>query len=346
MPQRILIVRLSAIGDSILSVPVLNSLRRNFPSAKIGWVIERPSSQLIQGHTALDEMFVISKRTLKSPRELWSLVQRLRQWKPDVTIDLQGLTKSALIAWLSGAKSRIGFHLSPFDGRELSTLLNNRLFRSESKHIVDRGLELLGLLGISDSQVEFDLPETDSDADFAARVLVGKSMTERFAMINVGAGWPSKIWPSSRYASIAQHLGRHWGVPSLVVWSGDQERAAAEVVVEESGGHATLAPATSLCQLRSLIRRACLFVGSDTGPMHLSVAVGTPTIGMIGPMPLERVVPYGAANIGIQRDSLASFNSSDRKKDCRPMLSITVDDVQQACDTVMNGIQFSNAKIA
>jgi ADP-heptose:LPS heptosyltransferase len=100
MPKRILIVRLSAIGDSLLSVPVLNALRRNWPDSEIGWVIEGASAQLIQGHVALDQLFVASKSMFKSPRKLWEFGRTLKSWKPDVTIDLQGLTKS-MAAWCS-----------------------------------------------------------------------------------------------------------------------------------------------------------------------------------------------------------------------------------------------------
>lgn len=334
MTKRILIVRLSAIGDCILSVPVLNSIRRNFPDSRIGWVIEGAASQLIQGHAALDDLFVVPKRAFKSPRALWTFASQLRAWKPDITLDLQGLTKSSLIAWLSGAKSRLGFQRDPFEGRELSCFLNNRLFKPESEHIVDRSLELLRLLGVNDSMVSFDLPEQDDDAKFADRMLRSKQLEGRFAIINVGAGWISKIWPSDRYASIARHLGEKWGTPSVVVWSGQQEKLAADQVVAESGGHATLAPATTLTQLGSLIRRASLFVGSDTGPMHLSVALGTPTIGMIGPMPIERVCPYGANNVGVQNNRL--LKTADRKTDCSPMLSIFSEHVVQVCDQIMN----------
>ena len=346
MAKRILIVRLSAIGDSILSVPVLTSLRRNFPTAEIGWVTERASAQLIQGHPALDQLFVTSKSTFKNPRDLWELGKQLRQWKPDITLDLQGLTKSSLIAWLSGAKNRIGFHHGHFDGRELSTWFNNQLFQADAEHIVDRGLELLGLLGVHDKRVEFNLPEMNQDTEFADKVLQSIHLTSPFAIVNVGAGWPSKIWPSDRYASVAKHLGQLWGVPSLVVWSGEQERAAAEQVIAQSGGFAQLAPSTTLTQLRSLIRRSCLFIGSDTGPMHLSVAVGTPTVGMIGPMPIQRVRPYGANTVGIQKARLPESKLSDRKSDCVPMLSIQIEDVILACDTIMHRLDQSRAKVA
>ncbi len=334
MAKRILIVRLSAIGDCILSVPVLNSVRRNFPDARIGWAIESASSQLIRGHSALDDMFIVSKRAFKSPYELWTLVAKLRKWKPDITLDLQGLTKSSLIAWLSGAKSRLGFHRDNFDGRELSCFLNNQLYEPESKHIVDRNLELLRLLGVNDSKVSFDLPEQANDSKFAERTVASLQLDDRFAIINVGAGWVSKIWPSDRYANVAKHLGVHWGIPSLVLWSGEQEKFAAEQVVAGSNGYATLAPPTTLSQLGSLIRRASLFVGSDTGPMHLSAAIGTPTIGLIGPMPIERVCPYGTINVGIQNIRL--LKGSNRKTDVTPMQSISTDDVKHACDRIMD----------
>ncbi|HUP81602.1 MAG TPA: glycosyltransferase family 9 protein [Pirellula sp.] len=341
MAKRILIVRLSAIGDCILSVPVLSSIRRNFPHARVGWVIEPASSQLIRGHSALDDLFIVSKRAFKSPRELWTLAAKLREWKPDITLDLQGLTKSSLIAWLSGAKSRLGFHRDSFDGRELSCFLNNQLYSPESLHIVDRNLELLRILGVNDSKVSFDLPEQVSDSIFAERTVASLPLEGRFAIINVGAGWVSKIWPSDRYASIAKHLGVHWGLRSLVVWSGEQEKFAAEQVVAGSSGYATLAPATTLSQLGSLIRRASLFVGSDTGPMHLSVAIGTPTIGLIGPMPIERVCPYGTNNVGVQNIRL--LRESNRKTECVPMQSISTDEVQKACDRLMDRSVFSQS---
>ena len=335
LPKRILIVRLSAIGDCLLSVPVLNALRRHLPDSKIGWVVERASAQLLQGHCALDDMFVISKQTFKSPSQIWKLRNELQHWKPDTTIDLQGLTKSSMLAWLSGAKSRIGFNRGRFDGRELSTWFNNKLYDTETDHIVDRSLGILGLLGINDKTVEFNLPEAEHDACFAKQYCDSNQLNGRFAMINVGAGWPSKIWPSDRYASVASHLYDRWGLPSLVVWSGDKELETAKAVCSKSGSHTKLAPATNLTQLSSLIRRAVLFVGSDTGPMHLSVAVGTPTVGLIGPMPIERVCPYGGFNIGVQSERLPDERSSERRTYCLPMLSIDVGSVVQACDKLI-----------
>jgi heptosyltransferase-1 len=346
MEKRILIVRLSAIGDTILSVPVLNALRKRFPTAKIAWVTEKASAQLLQGHLALDELFVVSKQTFKSVKELWKLRQKLQGWNPEITIDLQGLTKSSLIAWLSGAKQRLGFNRDTFDGRELSTFFNNHLYQSDSNHIVDRGIDLLALLGIKNEKVVFDLPEFDADRRFASQSLSELGITGPFCTINVGAGWPSKIWPSQRYADVANHLGKTHGLPSLVVWSGDKERLAAVEIAAKSSSYSKLAPATTLTQLRSLIRQSRLFAGSDTGPMHLAAALGVPTIGMIGPMPLQRVSPYGEQNIGVQRDSLPAHLASQRKSNCGPMLSIQVEDVKAACDTILNRSYQLETKVA
>ena len=294
----------------------------------------------------MNELFVVSKKSFKSVKELWKLRQKLQGWNPEITIDLQGLTKSSLVAWLSGAKQRLGFNRDTFDGRELSTFFNNHLYQSDSTHIVDRGIDLLALLGIQNKSVVFDLPEFDADRLFANQSLLELGIQGPFCIINVGAGWPSKIWPSQRYADVANHLGEQYGLPSLIVWSGEKERHAAVEIRAQSNSHSKLAPATTLTQLRSLIRQSRLFVGSDTGPMHLAAALGVPTIGMIGPMPLQRVSPYGDQNIGVQRDSLPDHLTSQRKSNCGPMLSIQVEDVTAACDTILSRTYQLETKVA
>jgi heptosyltransferase I len=266
---------------------------------------------------------------------MWQQGKELRNWGPDVTIDLQGLTKSALLAWLSGAPRRLGFCKQTFDGRELSTWMNNQLLAPKSEHMIDRGVELLQLLGVSPVSVRFELPGSDEEQSFAERTIKASHIEGPYAVINVGAGWVSKLWPAERYADVANHLWHYWGTPSLVVWSGQAEQHLAEEVVSRARSAASLSPATTLSQLRGLIRNACLFVGSDTGPMHLSVAVGTPTVGMIGPMPIERVGPYGPDNIGIQRERLADNKANERKTNCGPMLSISSQDVNEAVDRLM-----------
>jgi len=336
MEQRILIVRLSAIGDVVLSTPVLCALRRAFPNAKLGWAVESAGAQLLQGHPDLDDLIVLSKDSFRSMKNFYRAAMEVRAWRPTATIDLQGLTKSSLLAFASGAPVRYGFRKGDFDGREMSCWLNNRLIQPQHQHIVERGMELIQSLGVKETDIAYRLPEEDADSRFAKSVVKNQCLDQPFAIVNVGAGWPSKIWPSERYAAVARYLSSQWGLMSLVLWSGEAERIAAQEVVHLSEGCAELAPGTSLKQLRSLIRLARIFVGSDTGPMHLSVAVGTPTVGMIGPMPLERVGPIGPIHIGVQNETLAPSQKSQRKLDCKPMLSISIEDVFTACGTILS----------
>lgn len=330
---RILIVRLSAIGDVIHGLPVLNALRRAMPDAEISWVVEGRAGDLLRGHAALNEVVSVPRGWLKSAKEVLKLRGKLKQLRPEIALDLQGLTKSAVAAWISGAKRRIGF--SGVDGRELSPYLNNTRVLPTRTHVIDRTLELLQPLDIAPAPVEFNLPETAADVGTARRVAEAYFGSSRFAIINPGAGWPSKIWPAERFGAVGRYLGLS-GVPSMVVWAGPQEKAWAETIVAESCGHTQLAPSTTLTELASVTRLASLFVSADTGPLHLAAAVGTPCVGLFGPMPAERNGPYGEANIAIQEVCLQGSSRERRTADNSSMTVITIERVCEACDEIIN----------
>jgi len=330
---RILIVRLSAIGDVILTMPLLNALRERFPQALLAWVVENKASCLLEGHEALDELIVVPKGFLKSPRVVWGLLRRLRAMRFDVAIDPQGLTKSALVGWLSGAKRRIGPRGQW--GRELSPWLNNELVLPAALHLVDRTLELLRPLGIERPAVEFRVPQSDEERQAAAGLIAAAGLEKGFAIINPGASTPSKIWPPQRFAAVARHVGKAWSWPSLVIWAGTAEMALAEWIVGESEGHAQLAPATSLRQLSALTRLARLFISADTGPMHLAVAVGTPCVGLCGPWPAAQSGPYGPQHLAVQKMVLDGTSRQRRRAPSRYMEAIDVPSVCEACDTVL-----------
>ncbi len=330
---RILIVRLSAIGDVLHGLPVLNALRDAMPRARLGWLVEKRASTLLEGHSSLDDLMTLPRGWLKSPRELWRLRRRLRAFGPDVAIDLQGLAKSAIAARLSGARRRIGFGCEK--GRELSTWLNNDLVRSTARHIIDCNLELLRPLGIERPAVRFSIPERPADAAWAEELLRREGLEGGYAVLNPGAGWPSKLWPADRYAAVAVWLAQARGLPTLAVWAGAQERSWAEQITAGSQGHARLAPPTSLLQLAAITRQAKLFVGSDTGPLHLAVALGTPCVGLFGPMPAERNGPYGPQHVAVQK---AQFHGTSRQRRNAPaslMEAISPEDVCEACSEVL-----------
>jgi len=331
---RILIVRLSAIGDVIHGIPVLNALRKAFPKAHLGWVVEERAARLLEDHPALDQLITVPRGWLKSPRAVLRLRRQLHAAAFDVTIDVQGLTKSAMAAWLSGAKRRIGFDGAK--GRELSRQLNTELVSSTAEHIIDCNLELLQPLGITSPEVQFNLPEKAQDRMIAERLIRRVGLENGFALINPGAGWPSKLWPAERFAEVAQHLGRTWHLPSVVVWGGKQEQALAHKVVANSQGYAWEAPPTSLLELAALARRARLFLAADTGPLHLAVAVGAPCIGLFGPMPAKRNGPYGPGNVAIQAVHFEGTSRQRRNAPREVMEAISVDMVCDACDGFLN----------
>ena len=332
-PTRFLITRLSAIGDCILTTPVANALRDHVPDAFVAWLVEKPAAPLLRGHEAIDELIVLPRGWLKDIRLVWNLRRRLRQMRFDVVLDAQSLTKSAIPAWLSGAKTRSGF--SKPMGREFAPWLNNRLVRRDARHVVDTMLQTLEPLGIEARDVQFRLP-IDEDAEAKAEeFLKEKGLLDGFVAINPGAGWASRLWPVERYAAVAQSLGSKWSLPSLVVWAGDQERAWAEEIVEGSGGRATLAPSTSLPELASLFRRTRLFLGSDTGPLHMAVAVGIQCVSIHGTTPAWQSGPYGEGHIAIQEVYHEGTSRERRKANNDAMKKVSIDRVRDACDQIL-----------
>ncbi|WP_425616851.1 glycosyltransferase family 9 protein [Anatilimnocola sp. NA78] len=331
---RFLITRLSAIGDCILTMPLACALRDAFPQAWIGWLAEKGGASLLQGHPALDEVIVSPKRVLHSLTDTWQLRAKLRALKIDVSLDPQGLAKSAVMGWLSGAKRRIGFRAP--HGRECSDWMNNQLVTSRQSHVVDRYRELLGPLDVQPTTVRFDVPRQPGATQVIASWLDQQKLTQQpVAVINPGAGWDSKLWPAERYAAIAHHLHREHGLPSLVVYAGGREKTWAEQIVAGSHGGARLAPNTSLPELAALLRHARLFVGSDTGPLHLAAAVGVPCVGVYGPTPPTECGPYGPGHRTVQTYLQSGTCRERRKAENIAMQAVTVEQVAAACHDVL-----------
>jgi lipopolysaccharide heptosyltransferase I len=331
---RILIVRLSAIGDVIHGLPVLCALREAMPNAFIGWVVESRCAGVLEGHPALDALVQAPRGWLASPRRVAGLGRRLRSLRFDMAIDLQCLTKSAIAAWLSGAPRRLG--KMGEHGRELSQWFHNELVDVGGTHVIEHYLQMLRPLGITSPAVRFDLPERAEDARTAESFLHTSGLARGgFAVLNPGAGWPSKVWPAERYGELARHLLAAHGLSSVAVWGAAAERPLAETIVAMSRGAAQLSPATSLGELAALARRAALFIGSDTGPMHLAVAVGTPTISMHGPSRAEWCGAYGSCNIRLQARYEDGSSRARRQADDSAMRAISVEMAAEACDQLL-----------
>ena len=330
---RILITRLSAFGDCILTLPMACALRQRFPNALLAWAVEPLSLPTIKLHSCIDEVVAVPKGWLKSPRAIRRLRHELRALRLDIVIDPQSLSKSATLAWISGAKRRIGFAAPR--GRELAPWLNTELVTADVRHIVDASLRLLRPVGIRTPKVEFQVPIDTSTMAKVERFLKDAHLGGGFSIVNAGASWLSKLWPADRFGRVARFLGEVHNLPSLITWAGDDESNRADVIVAKSGGHAIKSPPTSLLELAEFLRRAVIVVSSDTGPLHLAAGTGTPCVGLYGPTRHEECGPYGKQHIALQAQFPSHRNRKLRKTDMAPMLSISEDAVCQACSDIL-----------
>src|SRR5262245_114072 len=305
---RVLIARLSAVGDCVQTMPLACAVRERWPEAHVTWVVEKGAAPLVETNEAVDRVIVLPKRCATSLKMLLWLRRGLRAGRFDVSLDPQGLTKSGLVAWLSGARRRIGFARPA--AREVNPWLQTEWVMSRAVPRVDRYLELLRPLGIEMAGVRFGISIPPA-AERVAEELAGRAeLRGGYVALNPGAGWDSKRWPVERFAEVARHLGSR-GMPCVVTWGGEQERVWAEAIVSQSGGAAVMAPATSLVELAAVLRRARLFVGSDTGPLHLAAALETPCVAMFGASAAEACGPYGEGHVVLQT---ALDESPGRKK--------------------------------
>ena len=330
---RILIARMSAVGDTILTLPVLSALRDRFPKAYLGWVVERNSSAVVLDHDYVDEVIVLERGWFTSPASILVARRRLQRGRFEIAIDCQSMTKTALASWLSGARTRIGCRGEY--GRELSPWLNNVLVQPQRPHLTDRSMELLRPLDIERSEVQWRFPIGPADHEVARQTLDRLQLNSDFAVMNPGANWLSRRWEMDRFAAVAAYLSRRHNLPALVIWGNDRELKWAQKIVEHSHGQATLAPRTTLAELAALLNRARLFVSADAGPLHLAVAVGAPCVALHGITRPEDSGPYGTPHMSLQVRHDVHSRRQRKRADNRLMRLITPEMACQACSELL-----------
>ena len=329
-PRSIIIVKLSAIGDVLHAVPAAVALKKAFPTTRIGWAVEGRAADVLAGHPAIDHLFRLPRGWLKSPPAVWSLRRQLQTFAADVTIDMQGLFKSMVATALTGARTRIGY--AKPESLEQAWLAYTHAIRPAAPHIMERHCELLAPLGVATPAIEFGMPRWPVSRSRVKEWFRELRFDSSPVIMNPGAGWASKLWPTARFAAVARELRHRQGVASLVVWGGGDERAAAERIVAEADGAAVMAPATTLQDLGEACRLAQLFISSDTGPLHLAAAVGTPCVGLFGPVPADRNGPYGPLHANVEPPAHLRPAWTDRKTDTQSMLGIEVAAVVAAAE--------------
>ncbi len=337
--KNILIIKPSSLGDIVLTLPALSALRRSFPDAKISWLIRPEFAPLLDNHPHLNNIIHFDRKFLGkawyNPRAfaaLLSLIHKLRQNKFDIVIDLQGLFRTAVLAWLSGCKKRFGMATA----REFAHIFyTHKLAQDQSCiHLVDYYLKIAQAAGASDLSVEFVL-----NTDRAATDSVRKLLTERkvkpdnYAVIVPGSAHSDKCWPVERFAALAEKISSRFGF-SIVATGTKAEKSVIETLQRKTSVRLTnLAGLTNLRELTALIKSARLVVSNDTGPGHIAAALGVPVVLIFGRSNPARVAPYGRPNCvaAVEPDG-RGFNT-DSKNPKHNIKAVTVDEVyQKVCE--------------
>jgi len=336
--NRVLIVKLGALGDIVHAIPVAAALRRAMPSVRIDWLVS-PRHRAI-----LDLVPVIDRRLEMPDSRMFSVVRELRRNHYDVALDLQGLIKSAFLARASGARRVIGFS-SRYVREPLARLFYTEaydpggggMYHENETHVVLTNLGLLEPLGLHAAASPPEFPIDVVPSEVARRV--ADATGGRYAMLNVGAAWPNKRWMPSRFAAVAAALRGTYGLPSIVVWGPGEEQLARDAA-DASSGAATLLPQTSIADLATLARGAALFVTGDTGPAHIAAAVGTPIVGIYGPTRPSRNGPWSADDVTVSRAEVCQCH---HLRECRLekmcLEDIEVGEVMSAIERRLAGVR-------
>ncbi len=347
--ERLLIVRLSAMGDVIHTLPAAQALRDAFPNSKIGWLIEERWAELLcapgtprRGARSAARPLVDWVHTVKltgwrkSLFSLPTLEQIARVWNDvraaryDVAIDLQGAIRSAVLARWSGAPVVYG---AAQPRESPAGLWYTRQAIPRGAHVIEQNLSVAAaVLGRNVNAAPVEFPR-----DRAAKDRIEKRLSEagiaEFAIVNPGAGWGAKRWPAERYGRVARGLAES-GLRAVVNYGPGEEGLAHQV--EEASEGAAKAVACSITELIALTRRAKLFIGGDTGPLHLAAALKVPVVAIFGPTDPARNGPYGTRSVVLRNPASATSHARNPKPD-EGMLEISVDTAIDAARKLIAG---------
>lgn len=303
--MRILVVRLRQIGDVVFTTPALTGLRQHFPDAFIAYLVEPAAAAVVAHHPAIDELIVVPPRPsgLAGVRAEYALIRQIRQRHFDLVLDFHGGPRASVITWLSGAETRIGYTVK---GRSwMYTRAVDRPRELRARHSVENQWDLLTALGVAPAdRVRFPVL-MPLDAGAAAGVDrrlqdAGVVPGDRLIVMHVSAGNPFRRWPIPAFAEVAGQLVSDHPRHRLIVTSGPSERDAAQQVIDAARGalpvdraHQILACGEfSLAEVRALVERAVLYIGGDSGPMHVAATSHVAMVSLYGPTLPARSEPW------------------------------------------------------
>jgi lipopolysaccharide heptosyltransferase II len=299
---RVLLVRLRLLGDVVFTTPLVRALRRTFPDARLTYLVEEAAAPVLRGNPHLDELIVIPRRSGAARlRDDLSLGLRLRRERFDVAIDLHGGPRSAWLTWASGAPMRIGYTIK---GRTwMYTHTVPRAADLTPRHSVCNQWDLLRPLGIDECDPSRDALEMADDPQAAARVderlcSLGFRADNTLVVIHVSAGNPFRRWPAEHFAALAAGLARQDPNRWIVLTAGPSDRVAAEAIAADArarlggAGGTIVHPDLDVAELRAATARAGVYIGGDSGPLHVASTTRTPVVALMGPTLPERSRPW------------------------------------------------------
>jgi len=330
--RRLLIVRLSAMGDVLHALPAVGALRVAMPEIHIGWVVEERWADLIRCarvhdgpalRPIIDEVHTVNLKqwrqsltSIRTWKEIHTAISELRRAACDAAVDFQGAARSALLARLSRAPSIYGFA----EPREnVASMFYTSAVATKAKHVIAQNLELASVLARHELQA--------AQIEFTSAVQASPVQRPGYVILNPGAGWGAKQWAPERYGEVAKHLAHRLQLRSLIN-AGPGEDDLVRSAQSASDG-AAQPISCSPVELVHILRGACLFIGGDTGPMHLAAAMGVPVVAVFGPTDPARTGPFRTKSIVLRNpDSRTSFSHGSSPDPA--MLQISTEDVVRA----------------
>jgi heptosyltransferase-1 len=282
MNGRFLIIRLSALGDIIHTLPAFAALRRNCPKARLVWVVGKEGKEVLDFVPGIDEVVVVGDQGWRG---------KIKD-KNQTAFDFQGLVKSSFMALFSRARTRIGFNRKNLKEPLAAHFYTDRLEEvPESMHVIAKNLKLLTKVGVKEDRFEFPLniPEEVLDSVRQKIPELGRSGDKRLVIFNVGASWETKRWPAEAWARLWEMV-RQEKLSPLFLWGNEEEKRAALAASEKS--RIPLVPFLSIKEVMALIKQAALLVSGDTFALHAACALGVPVVGLFGPTNPARNGPF------------------------------------------------------
>ncbi len=333
--MRILIVKMSALGDVVHALPVLDYLQTTVPGAEVDWVVEESFLPILTGNPALAQIHPVRfKAWRKQPfsettrQEIFRLWSTVRSRGYDLVLDLQGNIKSGLVTRLTGCPQRIGFDRTAV--RELPNIFcttRQVSLRDQDQHITNRSLRLVSAALDDDySGREFHgTIQTSPDDDTAAETFLKGLGADRFFLIHNGTTWKTKLWHEAGWIQVGRQLIQQFPTSSILLsWGNAEELAVAERIAAAIGHQAHILPKLTIKGFTALIKQVNLMLGGDTGPIHIAASVGTPTVSLYRATNGNRNAPLGRRHRFIQAPlpcTTCLLKQCDKDQACRESIT-------------------------